>query len=441
MTTEQFAIGTDAESLPGSDALHCSLATIGTSRAVLAEWDFSRHGGSFGVDDATAFVAAVGTAIECRLPLLTVTRSGGTRLPEGMRALVGIPRAAIALADLRAAGLLHVSVADHPTTGGVWVAIGSGADVRIGIAGALIGFSGPRVVTAMTGQPLAEGASTAEAAYDAGLIDVIATPETAGAIVAAALTALAPDDAEPVDAPMAGEPPTLDADDQLIASQVEARASGAELTNALVSGPVPISAGDPTVTASIGRIAGRRALVVALAAQRAAMPGPKGFALLQRAAELAGSLDLALVVLVDTPGADPHTEPLGLVPSIANSLMAVLTCPAPTIALVHGEGGSGGALAGAVTDVVGVSRYGWFAALGPAGAAAALRLEPAEASRLMRITPAELLADGLADTYVDPGTESAWIAAQIDRLRAEPRADRLARRRARWSAELPGTPG
>jgi acetyl-CoA carboxylase carboxyl transferase subunit beta len=436
MTTPQFEIGDDVEPLPGSDALRCSLATIGTTRAVLTQWDFSRHGGSFGIDDANAFVAAVASAIDRRLPLVTVMRSGGTRLREGMRALVGIPRAAIALADLRTAGLLHVSIADHPTTGGVWVAIGSGADIRIGLAGALIGFSGPRVVTAMTGRALPEGASTAESAHAAGLIDVIATPETVSGIVRAALAATAPDDAEPVTAPAPCDPPSLNGDDQVIASHVEARPSGAELAATLLTGSVAISAGDPTVTAAIGRISGRRAVVVALAAQRAAMPGPKGFALLERAATLAGSFDLPLVVLVDTPGADPHTESLGLVPAIANSLMAVLDCPAPTISLVHGEGGSGGALAGAVTDVVGVGRFGWFAALSPEGAAAALRLDVAEAGRLMRITPAELLADGLADRYVEPGTEAGWIASEIDRLRREPVADRLARRRARWSAPL-----
>jgi acetyl-CoA carboxylase carboxyl transferase subunit beta len=438
MTADGLTIGVDAAPLPGSEALRCSLATIGTTPVVLAQWDFSRHGGSFGVDDATGFVAAVHTAIKRRLPLVTVMRSGGTRLPEGMRALVGIPRSAIALADLRAAGLPHITVADHPTTGGVWVAVGSGADIRIGVAEALVGFSGPRVVSAMTGRPLPSGASTTESAYDAGLVDVIATPQTVPGLVADALAALGPDDAAPVTAPAMAQPPTLDGDGQVIASHVEARLSGSELAAGLLTKPVPLSGGDPTVSAAIGRIAGRRAVVVALAAKRAAMPGPKGFDLLRRAAQLAGSFDLSLVVLVDTPGADPHTESLGLVPAIAAALMAVLDCSAPTISLVHGEGGSGGALAGAVTDVVGVSRYGWFAALGPEGAAAALRLDAAEASRLMRITPAELLSDGFADSYVEPATELAWVAGAIDRLRGEPTADRLGRRRTRWSSPLPG---
>lgn len=439
MGNEPPTIGTSTHLLPSSDTLHCSLATLASHEVVLAQWDFSHHGGSYGVEDANAFVAAVATAIEGGAPLVSVMRSGGTRLPEGMRALVGIPRSVLALADLKAAGLPHLAIAEHPTTGGVWVSIGATADVRIAMAGALIGFSGPRVVEAMTGRALPDGASTAEAAYDAGLVDVIATPDTVAGVLGAALDALAPDAAEPVPAPDEATevlPPDLDGAAAVETSRSAQRPTGDELLSTLLDSPVSLSGGDPTVSAAIGRIAGRRAVAVALCAGRSQLPTPRGFALLERAAGLADSLDLALVVLVDTPGADPHTEPLGLVPAIATSLTAVLGCRAPTVSLVHGEGGSGGALAGAVTDVVGVGPYGWFAALGPEGAAAALRLEVGEASRIMRVTPRDLLADGFADAYVGAGDECRWVAATIEALRAEPVEQRLARRRTRWSSPL-----
>jgi acetyl-CoA carboxylase carboxyl transferase subunit beta len=435
------AITTGGEPLSGSDALHCAVGAVADHRAVVVRWDFSRHGGSFGVADATAFVGATRVAIERRLPLVTVLRSGGTRLPEGMRALVGIPRAGLALADLRAAGLPHISVADHPTTGGVWVAIGSAADIRIAMAGALIGFSGPRVVSAMTGRSLPDGASTASSAYDAGLVDLVATPDTVVGLITTALAAVAPARPERVAGIAAAEPPQLPGDAQYDASTSGDRPDGAELLSRLLSDRVPLNGGDPAVAAAVGRIAGRPAVVVALAAERGAMPGPRGFGLLQRAAQLAGDLGLSLVVLVDTPGADPHTEADWLTPAIGSSLLAVLGTSAPTVSLVHGEGGSGGALAGAVTDVVGVGPAGWFAALGPVGAAAALRIEVGEASRLMRITPAELLADGLADEFVPAGQEPAWIATALDRLAAMPTAERLARRRARWAAPLPELSG
>ena len=80
------------------------------SGAVAAAWDFSAFGGSFGEDDAAALQQAVHEAVRGRAPLLTLVRSGGTRLQEGMAALIGIPRARLALLDLAAAGLPHVSV-------------------------------------------------------------------------------------------------------------------------------------------------------------------------------------------------------------------------------------------------------------------------------------------------------------------------------------------
>jgi acetyl-CoA carboxylase carboxyl transferase subunit beta len=306
------------------------------------------------------------------------------------------------------------------------------------MAGALVGFSGPRVVTAMTGRSLPDGASTAEAAHAAGLVDVVATPDNVVALIGRALTAFVDDVPDPVAAVDDAAPPDRSGDAQYAATAAADRPGGRELIESLLTEPFPLAGRDGTVRAAIGRLCGRRAIAVALAAERGQMPGPDGFALLARCAGLAGALDLALVVLVDTPGADPHTEADGLTPAIGAALAAVLGTTAPTVALVHGEGGSGGALAGAVTDLLGVGQHGWFAALGPVGAAAALRIDADEASRLMRITPSELLADGVVDAFVPAGNESAWLAASIDRLRGLPSADRLAARRARWAAPLPG---
>jgi acetyl-CoA carboxylase alpha subunit len=423
--------------LESSPTVKCFVAEVAGHRAVVASWDFAHQGGSFGEVDATAFVAATDVAIERGLPLVTLLRSGGTRLPEGMRALVGIPRTALALRRLRIAKLAHVSVADHPTTGGVWVGIGSTADVRIAIAGALVGFSGPRAVTAMTGRDLADGANTAASAYDAGLVDTVVPADEVLPTVGRALGALVADQPAQTGEPSSSQPPLRDAWEQVTASRVEERAGGAELIGALLSDRVPLRGADETVAAAIGRLAGRRVVAAALTAERSVMPSPAGYALLTRGAQLAGALGLALVVFVDTPGADPHTEAAGLAASIATAMTAVLECPSPTISFVHGEGGSGGALAGAVTDVVGVGPHAWFAAMGPEGAAATLRIEPSEAARRMQITPADLLASGFGDVYVPTGLEAGWLATTIDRLGSEPADRRLARRLARWSAPLP----
>jgi acetyl-CoA carboxylase carboxyl transferase subunit beta len=434
------ALPTAREVLDGSEVLHCSVATIGADRCVLVRWDFGRQGGTFGIAEAAAFDSAVGTAIDRRLPLVTITRSGGTRLPEGMRALVGIPRAVLALAALRDARLPHLSVADNPTTGGVWVAIGTQADLRFAIRGGTVGFSGPRVVPVMTGRELIAGGNTAEAAYNAGLVDGLGDHDEAATWLTAALQALRPETADGRDVPeppaAATPPKVVDGAEQFHATREVARPSGSDLIDELLSDRVELRSSDADTRATLGRLDGRRVIAVALAARRGGMPTPAGFGLLGRAARAAETMGAALVTLIDTPGADPHTEADGLSSAIAVAMTDVLATSAPTVALLHGEGGSGGALAAATTDVIGVGPHGWFGALGPDGAAAALRSTAGDAARLMRITPNELMEDGVADAFVEAGEEARWIATAITALSGVPSEQRLARRRTRWSSPL-----
>ena len=420
---------------------------IGRADVVVASWNFAHRGGSFGEADASRFVVACAEAAGTRRPLVSMIRSGGTRLQEGMRALVGIPRALLALELLADAGVPHIAVADNPTTGGVWVTIGSGADLRVGVSGATVGFSGPRVIEAMTGVAVPRTTYTAESAQEAGLLDAVVAPESLATWLENALVVLRPDDARPTPPPAPVAVPDRSGREQVAASRERERPSGADLLLAMLGtgeeSPVPLCGADDTVAASVGRIGGHRVVVTALAARRAGRPSVAGFALLRRAAELAGRLDVALVVLIDTAGADPLpvSEHGGIAPAISAAMAAVLRCAAPTVAVVHGEGGSGGALAGATTDVVGVTELGWFAALGPEGAGAALRMDPGAAADLMGVTPRDLLGSGFADGLAptEPAALGQWLADRLDQLRALSAADRLSRRRSRWAGPLPGS--
>lgn len=409
------------------------------SGPVCAGWDFSIYGGSFGEDDATALVEAARLAVAERRPLLTLVRSGGTRLQEGMAALVGIPRARLALLDLAAAGLAHLSVADAPTTGGVWVSVSSAADVRVAVEGATVGFAGPRVVEAVTGELPDKGSHTAESAHAAGLVDAVLDGDDVPAWLGRVLRALTPDPQDVADAPATVSPEVRGGWEQVQrarARTVGGRAALAEVLTDLV--PLRARHGDATVFACLGRVAGRPVVAVAVAAELATRPTPDGYRLATRAYLLAGRLGLPVLSFVDTPGAEPGTaaEEDGIAPAMGEALDALLTCPSPTLALVHGEGGSGGALAAAAADVVLVSPDSYFAAIGPEGAAAALRRSPQECADGMRLTPADLVGLGVADAVVaPPGALVPWLV----RLLSEPDESRLARRRQRWSAPTPGT--
>src|SRR6195952_2862146 len=135
------------------NAIRWGRASVGGVECVLAAWDFSVYGGSFGEQDATAFLAAVDTAVKARRALVSPVRSGGTRLQGGVAGLVGMPRATLGVRRLGRAGVPHIAIADQPTTGGVWVTVASRADVRGAVSGSVVGVGGPRVGEAVSGQP------------------------------------------------------------------------------------------------------------------------------------------------------------------------------------------------------------------------------------------------------------------------------------------------
>ena len=430
--------------MTGSDdsvAIGVRSGDFGGLAAVVVEWDFAVRGGTFGQAEADLFVDACSQAARSHTPLVTVVRSGGTRLQEGMRSLIGIPRASLALRDLARARIPHVSVADHPTTGGVWVAICSQADLRAGVAGATVGFSGPRVIEAMTGVTLPPEANTAESALAAGLLDAVVDPSEVDEWIGRALHVLQPASDRRAVSPPPGTPaPDRHGWQQVAHSRESPRPSGGKLAAALLATHVRLRGADRSVTALVGRLDDRPIVVVAAATERAGRVTPAGYRLLVRAAELAGRLDLPVLTLVDTSGADPSpaSEDAGVAPAIARALDALLRCDSTTVAVVHGEGGSGGALAAAVCDVVAVTETGWFAALSPEGAAAALR-EPAQtAADVMRVAPAELLADGFADVVAPADVDGLrrWLAHTLDSAAAAGADVRRSARERRWRAPL-----
>jgi len=224
--------------------------------------------------------------------------------------------------------------------------------------------------------------------------------------------------------------------------------SGGQLLRALLDEPVHLRAadGDTTVEAAVGHLGqgavDRPVVVVALAAALGSRPTPAGFRLAARALRLADRLDLAVVCLVDTPGAEPGAgaEDAGLAAALGEALDALLLCRSPTLALVHGEGGSGGAVALACADRVLVGTRAYCAPIGPEGASATLRLPPQECMRRMRVTPPDLLAAGFADALVSDEAIFASVSAQLEALRRQDRDERLVARRRRWSAPLAKDP-
>lgn len=428
------------------NAVRWGRASIGGVETVLAAWDFDVYGGSFGERDASAFLAAVDTAVKARRPLVSLVRSGGTRLQEGVAGLVGMPRATLAVRRLARAGLPHIVIADQPTTGGVWVTVASRADIRAAIAGAVVSFAGPRVVEAITGSKPGPASHSAESAYAAGLVDEVLQPEEAVDWLCRVLRILDGTAVRHVEDFPVPELPDRDGAEQVQAARSGHRPDGIELLRRLVDEPVPLVGKDESVAAALGRleVTGQPVVAVAIAARRGGRPTPAGFELLTRAARLADRAELPLLTLIDLPSAAPESdaENAGQAAAIGEAMDAVLACRAATVGVLVGEGGSGGAMAAACCDSLVMCPSSYFAALGPEGAAVTLRRDREEAARLMAVRPADLLALGVADGVVPDSDAEGFpeaVAAEVGRqARAEP-ARRLDARERRWSFPVPGS--
>lgn len=140
------------------------------------------------------------------------------------------------------------------------------------------------------------------------------------------------------------------------------------------------------------------------------MARPEGYRKAIRLMDLADRFGLAVVTLVDTPGAFPglDAEERGQAEAIARSTERCLTLGVPMVAIVTGEGGSGGAVAIAAADRVLMFEHSVYSVISPEGCASILWRSAdhaADAAEAMRVTAADLLRLGVIDRiiYEPPG--------------------------------------
>jgi len=156
-----------------AEALLIGQATIGQQACTLACFDFSFIGGSMGVDVGERFVQACLHAISSQQALVCVTASGGARMQEGVFSLLQMAKVSAAIAQIKAAGLPYVVILMDPTTGGVSASLATLGDVIWAEPGALVGFTGPRVIAQTVKQTLPKGFQRSEFLWEHGLIDKV----------------------------------------------------------------------------------------------------------------------------------------------------------------------------------------------------------------------------------------------------------------------------
>jgi len=468
------------------DAAVWGTATLAGTPIAICVMDFGFMGGSMGAVVGEKVTRAAEHALETGTPLIVVSASGGARMQEGTFALMQLAKTLAAVERLRGAGIPFLSVLCDPTTGGVFASFAAVGDVNVAEPNALIGFAGSRVSAGTIAQELPVGFQRSEFLFAHGFIDRI-VPRAALRDELARLLRLLPvrSSAElngtgpevdlagfrpfsflsslvervgelgALDADRGGHPAGTPADTADPRDAVWARVQLArnlrrprtlEFVEAMTDDFVELHGdrlfGDDTaIVAGLARLDGRR--VVVIGQQKGAdteenirrnfgMPHPEGYRKSMRVMELAERFGLPVITFVDVPGAHPgaESEERGIAESIARSIALMSRLRTPIVTVITGEGGSGGALAIAVGDVVIALENAVYSVISPEGCASILwrTADEAPAAALaMKMTAADQQALGIIDIVVpEPGAGAHAEPAETARRLKPIIVDRLA---------------
>lgn len=156
-----------------NEAIVSGHATIDGNPLALAIMDFRFIGGSMGSVVGEKITRTIELGIERGIPVLIATASGGARMQEGVYSLMQMAKTSAALAKLSEARLPYFSLLTDPTTGGVTASFAMLGDVILAEPGALICFTGPRVIEQFMHIKLPEGTVNSEFGLQHGMIDTI----------------------------------------------------------------------------------------------------------------------------------------------------------------------------------------------------------------------------------------------------------------------------
>ncbi|UMP06791.1 acetyl-CoA carboxylase, carboxyltransferase subunit beta [Amycolatopsis sp. EV170708-02-1] len=432
------------------EAVVCAGGTIHGHAVIMAVMDFRFLGGSLGATVGDLITLAAETALAEHTPLLIVTASGGARMQEGAISLMQMAKTSAALARLDEAGILTVSLITDPTFGGVAASFATVTDVIIAEPGARLGFAGRRVIEQTIRQKLPPEFQTAEFLREQGFIDMIVPRQRLGNTLADLLrvgnfrTSEA-DDVQlgSLDQHQLVQDPRLlpqhDPWDTIGKARALDRPTTLEYASLAFTGFQELHgdriSGDCAATVAGTAWLGERPVVVIghqkghtpaeLARRNFGMSMPSGYRKAARIMRLAAKLGLPVITVVDTPGAHPgpRAEEQGQAVAIAECIQLMTSLPVPVIAVITGEGGSGGALALATANRVLMCAGGVYSVISPEGCAAILwhdRAAAPLAAGALGIDARSLLSLGVVDGVLpEPeGGTGADPALSADRLRS-----------------------
>lgn len=423
------------------DAAVTGTATIGGRPVVLAVLDFYFLGGSMGSVVGEKIALAGELALRRRVPFITVATSGGARMQEGLLSLMQMAKTAGVIARLHHAGVPFLSILASPVTGGVYASFASLGDIIIAEPGGPIGFAGPRVAAQTAGQDIPNAERDAAALLAHGQLDMVIERPRLRDLIGVLLDLLG----SPYQLQLRGgrearlrpEGTSISAWQTLQLARHQQRPTACDYIARLCPTFIELHgdrlyADDPAIVCGLADLGGASVVVIgqerghgeASAQRREGRARPEGYRKALRMIRLAAKFQLPVITFVDTPGADVsiESEQRGLANAIAECMAALSEVPSPVIAVVIGEGGSGGALALGVANRVLMLEHAVYSVISPEGCAAILYGDATRAEEVapaLRMTAQDGHALGVVDVVVPepPGGAHLDHAAAAHLLR------------------------
>jgi acyl-CoA carboxylase subunit beta len=415
-------------------------ARIEDHPVVIAAMEFAFIGGAMGAAVGEAVTRAAELAADERVPLLVITASGGARMQEGCISLMQMAKTSAALAVLAERRIPCFVLLADPTYGGVTASFATLGDVLLAEPDAMIGFAGRSIVENTIKQKLPPDFQRADFLLDHGMIDLIVPRGELRTKVARLLGAysatLAGGRQTPAALPPVEPRGAASAAQQRggwetvqLARHPE-RPNSLEYFNRIFTGFQRLSGDrlfgeDAAIVGGVARLGDLQCMVLGTLRGRSikenvernfGMPHPEGYRKALRLMQQAARFQMPIITFVDTPGAYPGigAEERGQSVAIARNLFEMARMPVPVIAVLTGEGGSGGALALAVADRVVILENAYYSVISPEGCSVILFKNVTaapQAAQALRITAPELHRLGIVDEIVPEPPDGAHTDA------------------------------
>lgn len=390
--------------------------------------------GSMGHVVGERITRAVEKATEEKLPVVLFCCSGGARMQEGIISLMQMAKTAEAFKKHSEAGLLYISVLTDPTTGGVTASFAMLGDIILAEPKALIGFAGPRVIEQTIGEKLPEGFQRAEFQLEHGFVDAIVERSelkmklyqllhfhSANTGFANFDKAHDNDMYEPTELmkERAVKSNPLNAWDKVVMARQVSRLGTVDYIGEIFDDFFELHGDryfrdDPAVVGGIAMLDGQPVTVIGIQKgsdfqdcmlHNYGMPSPEGYRKAIRLMKEADKFNRPIITFVNTSGAYPglEAEENGQGEAIARNLYEMSGLKVPVLTLFIGEGGSGGALALAVSNEIWMMENAIYSILSPEGFASILWKDgkrAKEAAEVMKITAADLLELGIIEKII-----------------------------------------